>query len=309
MAKCQSGFLSFCLISFPYLSKWTRPISPLAKSEWFFSLVGSLITMPTRYINIYGWRKKRSLIARHLDRYLTIRCHGNSVTLFTLEDSRLLYLFLRKIKAPLDTNEATQFTSTARTVFPAHFKQRNTTNLQEKQTQIQLNSLKSAYEGFSIGIKTWHTCFIASPSYLYFLCYALVWFCFLFRCLILLGRLSDPEYWLILTGLRWTNFSELQTQDHSFAVDCGCLGDFGNDMCLGTDRYFLKRGEGGGLYGQSSGAWNSPLGWTGFFLVNSSLSKNLYNTANRTWVVEIICLVDCLFFSWSWLPLQELFFL
>lgn len=170
------------------------------------------------------------------------------MTLFTLEDSRLLYLFLRKIKAPLDTNEATQFTSTAQTVFPAHFKQRNTTNLQEKQTQIQLNSLKSAYEEFSIGIKTWHTCFIASPSHLYFFCYALVWFCFLFRCLILLGRLSDPEYWLILTGLKWTNFSELQTQDHSFTVDCGCLGDFGNDMCLGTDRYFLKRGEGGGGY-------------------------------------------------------------
>ena len=96
-----------------------------------FLFCALLITMPAKYINVYNKKKTRSLIARHLDRYLTIRCHGNSVT-FIFEDSRPLYLFLSKSKAPLDANETTQFTNAARTVLPAHFKQRNTANLQEE---------------------------------------------------------------------------------------------------------------------------------------------------------------------------------
>lgn len=118
--------------------------------------------------------KTRSLIARHLDRYLTIRCHGNNVTSFICEGSVLLYLFVRKSKAPLDANEATQFTSTAWTVLPAHYKKRNTTNLQEEQTQIQLMV-------FQIGL--WKV-FAGYASEYLFVTPLLVWLCFLIGCLI-----------------------------------------------------------------------------------------------------------------------------
>ncbi len=66
-----------------------------------------------------------SLIARHLDRYLTICCHENSVTSLRGLES----------EAPLDANEAAQFTSTTWAMFPAQIKQRDTTFLQEEQPQ------------------------------------------------------------------------------------------------------------------------------------------------------------------------------
>lgn len=93
---------------------------------------------------------------------------------------------MRKSKAPLDANEATQFTSTAWTVLPAHYKKRNTTNLQEEQTQIQLMV-------FQIGL--WKV-FAGYASEYLFVTPLLVWLCFLIGCLIFffLRHLSVPEY-------------------------------------------------------------------------------------------------------------------
>ena len=120
---------------------WECKVKYCSRQQCSFNF-NLLITMPAKYIKTYDMRKKRSLIPRHLNRYLTIRCHGNNVTLFIFEDSFLLYLLLRKGKAPLDANEATQFTNTALTVLPAHFKQHSTSSLREKWTQIQLISSK-----------------------------------------------------------------------------------------------------------------------------------------------------------------------
>ena len=92
--------------------------------QWLHFLFDLLITTPAEIHQLYDKKKKSSLIVRP-------RCHGNSVILFLLEDSLLLYLFLHRSKAPLDVNKAAQFISTTLTLLQAFFKQFSTKNLQE----------------------------------------------------------------------------------------------------------------------------------------------------------------------------------
>lgn len=77
-------------------------------------------------------------------------------------------------------------------------------------------------------------------------------------------------------------------------VDFVRFGDFGNDVCLVSDPYFLKEGGEGG-HGQFLGHGTSLRLGMIFFLVNNSLSKNLFNTANRRRRVDNnTCSVYCL---------------